>query len=53
MKYALLIASQRSGTGALGSVLDKNQHIKHLGEIFHPDDLGDLMGTRLLSCLSP
>jgi hypothetical protein len=40
MKYALLFALQRSGTGALGSVLDKHPDLKYLGEIFHPDNLG-------------
>lgn len=38
--FALLLARQRSGTGALGSVLDKQPDIKYLGEIFHPDNTG-------------
>ncbi|MEM9761976.1 MAG: hypothetical protein AAF968_05620 [Pseudomonadota bacterium] len=38
--FALLLARQRSGTGALGSVLDKQPGIKYLGEIFHPDNVG-------------
>ncbi|MCA8867321.1 MAG: hypothetical protein KDA67_01570 [Rhodobacteraceae bacterium] len=40
MKYAILLARQRSGTGALGSVLDKHPQLKYLGEVFHPDNLG-------------
>lgn len=40
MKYAILLARQRSGTGALGSVLDKHPELKYLGEVFHPDNLG-------------
>ena len=41
MNYALLLARQRSGTGALGSVLDKHPQLKYLGEVFHPDNCGD------------
>jgi hypothetical protein len=33
-----LFAQQRSGTGALGSVLDKHPELKYLGEVLHPDD---------------
>lgn len=40
MKYAILLARQRSGTGALGSVLDKHPQLKYLGEVFHPDNQG-------------
>ncbi|MDM8167646.1 hypothetical protein [Roseovarius sp.] len=40
MKYALLIARQRSGTGALGSVIDKHPNLKYLGEVFHPSNVG-------------
>lgn len=40
MKYALLLARQRSGTGAVGTVLDKHPEVKYLGEVFHPDNLG-------------
>lgn len=39
-KFGLLIARQRSGTGALGTVLDKHSQIKYLGEIFHPNNVG-------------
>ncbi|MEM7527255.1 MAG: hypothetical protein AAF416_06205 [Pseudomonadota bacterium] len=37
--FALLLARQRSGTGALGSILDVQPALKYLGEIFHPDNL--------------
>jgi len=40
MNYAFLIARQRSGTGALGSVLDKHPDLKYLGEVFHPANVG-------------
>lgn len=40
MKYAILLARQRSGTGALGSVLDKHPELKYLGEVFHPGNVG-------------
>lgn len=40
MTYALLIARQRSGTGALGSVIDKHPELKYLGEVFHPNNIG-------------
>ncbi len=40
MKYAILLARQRSGTGALGTVLGKQPGLKYLGEVFHPDNLG-------------
>jgi len=41
--FGLLIATQRSGTGALGSVLDRKNHPQfyYLGEIFHPGGIGD------------
>lgn len=34
------MARQRSGTGALGTILDKHAQIKYLGEIFHPQNVG-------------
>ena len=34
------MARQRSGTGALGTILDKHPQIKYLGEIFHPENVG-------------
>lgn len=40
MKFALLLARQRSGTGALGSVLSKHPELVYLGEVFHPNNLG-------------
>jgi LPS sulfotransferase NodH len=40
MQYALLIARQRSGTGALGSVFEKHPQLKYLGEVFHPSNVG-------------
>ena len=33
----VIIARQRSGTGALGSVLDQHPSVKSLGEVFHHD----------------
>ncbi len=41
--FGLLVARQRSGTGALGSLLDRQNHPQfyYLGEIFHPEGLGD------------
>lgn len=35
---SFLIARQRSGTGALGSVLDRHPALKYVGEILHPND---------------
>ncbi len=40
MKFALLLARQRSGTGALGSVLDQHAELSYLGEVFHPQNRG-------------
>ena len=40
MPFGLLIARQRSGTGALGSVLDKHPQLHYVGEIFHPANIG-------------
>ncbi|MCR9054974.1 MAG: Stf0 sulfotransferase family protein [bacterium] len=40
VRYALLIARQRSGTGALGSIIDKHPALKYLGEVFHPSNYG-------------
>ncbi len=42
MNFALLIARQRSGTGAIGSVLDKHPSLKYLGEVFHPGNIGEV-----------
>ena len=39
--FGLLLATQRSGTGALGTVLDRHDGLKYLGEVFHPDGIGD------------
>ena len=33
-----LFARQRSGTGALGSILDRHPQLKYAGEVLHPDD---------------
>ena len=41
MRFALLVARQRSGTGALGSVLDQHPEIAYLGEVFHPGNAGE------------
>lgn len=40
MKFALLLARQRSGTGALGSVLSNHAEMMYLGEVFHPANVG-------------
>lgn len=39
-RFGVLLARQRSGTGALGTILDKHDQVKYLGEIFHPDNVG-------------
>lgn len=39
-RFGILLARQRSGTGALGTILDKHSQIKYLGEIFHPNNVG-------------
>ncbi|MEN9932759.1 MAG: hypothetical protein RIS17_1332 [Pseudomonadota bacterium] len=39
MSYVLLLARQRTGTGALNSALEKHPNIKYLGEIFNPNDV--------------
>ncbi|MDP2520802.1 FkbM family methyltransferase [Shimia thalassica] len=39
MTIAFLLARQRSGTGALGSVLQKHPNIFYVGEVFHPDNI--------------
>ncbi len=39
-KFGLLIARQRSGTGALGTTLDRQPGIRYLGEVFHPANVG-------------
>ena len=39
-RFGILLARQRSGTGALGTILDKHSQIKYLGEIFHPGNVG-------------
>jgi LPS sulfotransferase NodH len=40
MEYGLLLARQRSGTGALGSVLEQHPQLKYTGEVFHPGNTG-------------
>ena len=40
MTVALLLARQRSGTGAIGSMLDKQPDVKYVGEVFHPSNVG-------------
>lgn len=37
MTLFVLLARQRSGTGALGSTLDQHPSISYLGEVFHHD----------------
>jgi hypothetical protein len=37
MTLCVLLARQRSGTGALGSTLDQHPQISYLGEVFHHD----------------
>lgn len=37
MPLNVLLARQRSGTGALGTVLDQQPDIKYMGEVFHHD----------------
>lgn len=37
MALNVLLARQRSGTGALGTVLDQHPDIKYMGEVFHHD----------------
>jgi hypothetical protein len=37
MTIVILLANQRSGTGALGSALDRHPQIDYLGEVFHGD----------------
>ncbi len=39
-KFGILLARQRSGTGALGSILDRHRQLHYLGEILHPGNLG-------------
>ncbi len=41
-RFGILLARQRSGTGALGTILDKHSQIKYLGEIFHPNNVGSV-----------
>jgi len=41
MSLCMLIARQRSGTGALGSLLDQHKDIKYLGEVFHNDAINN------------
>lgn len=38
MSYVLLIARQRTGTGALNSALEKHPNIKYLNELFNQDN---------------
>ncbi|MGH6889583.1 MAG: hypothetical protein ACREHF_10345 [Rhizomicrobium sp.] len=40
MPLNVLLARQRSGTGALGTVLDQHPDIKYMGEVFHHDAIG-------------
>lgn len=51
--FALLLARQRSGTGALGSVLDRQSALKYVGEVFHPanEDEADNFFTFLRACV--
>jgi hypothetical protein len=37
MTLSVILARQRSGTGALGTVLDQHPEIKYMGEVFHHD----------------
>lgn len=39
-KFGLLIARQRSGTGALGTTIDRQRNVRYLGEVFHPNNVG-------------
>lgn len=39
MSYVLLLARQRTGTGALNSALEKHPNIKYLNEIFNQDNI--------------
>ncbi len=39
MALHVLLARQRSGTGALGSLLDQHPQISYYGEVFHPDEI--------------
>lgn len=39
-KFGILVARQRSGTGALGSVLDMHPELSYFGEVFHPNNVG-------------
>jgi hypothetical protein len=36
---SVILARSRSGTGALGSVLDQHPALTYLGEVFHPDGM--------------
>jgi len=36
---ALLLARQRTGSGALGTILDRNPALFYTGEVLHPDDV--------------
>ena len=38
MALHVLLARQRSGTGAFGSILDQHPAIRYLGEVFHPNE---------------
>lgn len=40
MALAVLLARQRSGTGALGSILDQHEEIDYFGEVFHDGEIG-------------
>lgn len=39
MGVVVMLARQRSGTGALGSALDQQDQMRYLGEVFHNDSI--------------
>lgn len=39
MALHILLARQRSGTGAFGSLIDQHPEIRYLGELFHPGEI--------------
>jgi hypothetical protein len=41
MTVCILLARQRTGTGALGSTLDQHPSIRYFGEVFHSDSMGN------------
>lgn len=40
-KISILLARQRSGTGALSGILDQQQSINYIGEVMHDDHLNE------------